>query len=135
MMSNRKKQRMRQKIKRTDFLLAWAVKCSILLAGIFLYIVFAEWTGLSLPCPFHWLTGLQCPGCGATRMCAAVLHGQWDSAWQANPMLLGSLPVLLLLSGTEEYCCYRQCPEPRWLNIAACFLVAAFLLFGIGRNL
>ena len=88
----------------------------------FLYVGFTEWTGLSLACPFRWLTGLQCPGCGATRMVTALLHGRWEAAWQANPLLLLAMPWILLLVGVEEYCRYQQCPEPRWfMSLAGCW--------------
>jgi hypothetical protein len=27
------------------------------------------------PCPFYHVTGLPCPGCGLTRSCTSLLHG------------------------------------------------------------
>jgi len=39
-------------------------------------------------CPFNWLTGLNCPGCGATRMVHALLHGDIAAAWHFNAFLL-----------------------------------------------
>ena len=35
-------------------------------------------------CAFHRLTGLNCPGCGATRGLYALLHGRWRQALQDN---------------------------------------------------
>ena len=124
-----------RKIKRTEFLQRLGMKYGGLGIAAFLYVGFTEWTGLSLACPFRWLTGLQCPGCGATRMVTALLHGRWEAAWQANPLLLLAMPWILLLVGVEEYCRYQQCPEPRWFHIIGWLLVAAFLLFGFGRNI
>ena len=63
-----------RKIKRTEFLQRMGMKYGGLGIAAFLYVGFTEWTGLSLACPFRWLTGLQCPGCGATRMVTALLH-------------------------------------------------------------
>lgn len=43
-------------------------------------------------CPFHALTGLNCPGCGLTRGFHALFHGDILSALHFNAML----PVYLL---------------------------------------
>lgn len=49
------------------------------------------------PCPFHWLTGLYCPGCGATRALHALLHGNLEKAFSMNPVFVLALPVVLLM--------------------------------------
>ena len=49
------------------------------------------------PCPFHWLTGLYCPGCGATRALHALLHGNVEKAFSMNPVFVIISPVLVLL--------------------------------------
>jgi Protein of unknown function (DUF2752) len=43
-------------------------------------------------CPFHTLTGWDCPGCGSTRALAALLHGELLRALSLNPLL----PLCLL---------------------------------------
>jgi hypothetical protein len=49
-------------------------------------------------CPFNWLTGLDCPACGSTRMVHALLHGDIVAAWHFNAaMLVAGLPVLAWL--------------------------------------
>lgn len=49
-------------------------------------------------CPFNWLTGLDCPACGSTRMVHALLHGDLVAAWHFNPvMLVAGLPLLAWL--------------------------------------
>ena len=50
------------------------------------------------PCPFFWLTGLYCPGCGSTRALHGLAHFDLAAAWSMNPMLVISLPLLLLLT-------------------------------------
>ena len=44
-------------------------------------------------CPFHWLTGLNCPGCGLTRGFHALFQGDVLTALHFNALL----PVYLLL--------------------------------------
>ena len=45
-------------------------------------------------CQFHRLTGLNCPGCGATRALYALLHGQLSTALRDNEVLVGGLLVV-----------------------------------------
>ena len=39
-------------------------------------------------CPFNWLTGLNCPACGVTRMVHALLHGDVVAAFHFNAVML-----------------------------------------------
>ncbi len=73
------------------------VTAGILAGGVALSATFAI-TGIGLPCPFRALTGWQCPLCGGTRMGDALLHGDLWSALLANPVALGAVVVLTVLS-------------------------------------
>ena len=39
-------------------------------------------------CAFHELTGLNCPGCGATRALYALLHGDFLTAMRDNALFI-----------------------------------------------
>jgi hypothetical protein len=47
------------------------------------------------PCPFHYFTGIECPGCGMTRACIALGRGDISNALHYNPFSLG----LVLIAG------------------------------------
>ncbi|HEX3625081.1 MAG TPA: DUF2752 domain-containing protein [Verrucomicrobiae bacterium] len=47
-------------------------------------------------CEFHMVTGLYCPGCGATRASYQLLHGNILAALRDNALFVASLPVLAL---------------------------------------
>ena len=49
------------------------------------------------PCPLHALTGIWCPGCGATRALYSLVHGDFARAWAMNPLLLIAAPFVLLM--------------------------------------
>ena len=72
--------------------------CALLLAAGLGYALWVRLTGLAIPCPFRAVTGLLCPGCGVTRLCLALLRGDFPAAWSANPVLLLLLPVLAALA-------------------------------------
>ena len=48
-------------------------------------------------CPFHLLTGYDCPGCGTGRAFYRILHGKITEGLAYNPILIIALPYLLLL--------------------------------------
>ncbi|MDT5154637.1 MAG: hypothetical protein QOI01_6370 [Mycobacterium sp.] len=53
--------------------------------------------GFGFPtCPFHLLTGWNCPGCGGLRMTHDLLHGDFGAAVVDNVFLLFGLPMLAL---------------------------------------
>ena len=51
--------------------------------------------GPSVPCMFHELTGLECPGCGITRMILALSRLDLKAAFRANAFLTVTLPYLI----------------------------------------
>ncbi|MBQ0985395.1 DUF2752 domain-containing protein [Streptomyces sp. F63] len=90
-----------------------------------------------LRCPFNWLTGLDCPTCGATRMVYDLMHGDVVAAFHDNAALLVlGLPAGLFLGWRwlrDGLRGRRYRPSPgRALTAAALTLTA---LWGIGRNL
>src|SRR4051812_8286775 len=52
-------------------------------------------SGLYPPCPFRYLTGLNCPGCGTLRALHQLLHGHPLAALGLNPLLIFGLPFML----------------------------------------
>jgi hypothetical protein len=50
-------------------------------------------------CPFHTLTGFDCPGCGSQRAVHAILHGDFKAATGYNLLLVISVPFLLIHFG------------------------------------
>lgn len=47
------------------------------------------------PCPFHFLTGLHCPGCGSLRALHQLLNGNLTAAFALNPLAIILLPFIL----------------------------------------
>ena len=47
-----------------------------------------------IPCPLHRITGWECPFCGGQRMLQAMLRADWQVAFDYNPFLMCSLPLV-----------------------------------------
>ena len=88
-------------------------------------------------CPFYALTGHYCPGCGATRAIAELLHGHVAAALHFNAAVTLLLPILLWYFGTmystalqDNRVEWPQVPQWSWRAALACVL-----LFGVARDL
>lgn len=93
--------------------------------------------GFGIPCLFRLATGLQCPGCGVSRMCMALLRLDLAGAWQANPAVLGMLPLGLVL-GADVLGRYVRTGAVRtrgWSTWALWGMIGVLLVFGIVRNI
>lgn len=111
--------------------------CAVLLLGGCAYAVFCRLTGLGIPCLFHKLTGLLCPGCGVSRMCLSLLRLDFAGAWQYNPMILCLLPfgLAVAVNVAVRYVKTGSVRPDKWANILVWIMIAALLIFGVARNL
>jgi hypothetical protein len=83
-------------------------------------------------CPFYAVTGHLCPGCGATRAIAELLHGHVAAALHFNAAVTLLMPVLLwYFAGMywtavrENRVAWPQVPEASWRIALACVLLFA----------
>ncbi len=71
---------------------AIAVSSFVVAGGLaFVYSFNPSTHGFYPTCLFHQLTGLNCPGCGATRSLYALLHGNLSIALRDNALFVLSL--------------------------------------------
>ena len=107
---------------------------AVLLALGIAYLIFCRTTGLSLPCPFHAVTGLDCPGCGITRLMLALAEGDLTAAFHANEAIfvLGPSLLFFLLRSDLHWILHGERKEPPRAFIG--FLLLAFALFTVWRN-
>ena len=90
------------------------------------------------PCPFHYLTGYECPGCGSQRTIHHLLHLRLDRAFATNPLMVLAMPYI----GVGVYFEYFGGKEahPRTRKIlfgrnATIIVFVTVILFWLIRNL
>ncbi len=113
-----------------------AVWCVVIAAGAVYAAVFFAF-GVGIPCPFHLITGLNCPGCGISRAIRSIAEFRFADALGYNLMA----PLILLYIG---YCAgfasvtylntgkSSLLVKPEWLNIA---LLSLFMIWWVVRNI
>jgi uncharacterized protein DUF2752 len=88
-------------------------------------------------CPIHQYLHVLCPGCGATRALAALLHGNIIEALHLNALTTLLTPATLVYSAAY----YRKiltrsplhAPQPPRVSVYATLAAAA--IFTVARNL
>ena len=68
----------------------------------FAYLVFVRITSLYLPCPFRFITGYRCPGCGISHMFTELSKGNLHNAFHHNSF------VMIILIPALIYTIYRS---------------------------
>ncbi len=103
----------------------------IVVIGLF-YFFNPSSSGFFLKCPIYYFTGLHCPGCGTQRALHALLHSDFQTAWQFNPLIFLMIPLFAYFVSSKIFGWSGE-----WLNnvyfIGFCilFLIAYFII----RNL
>jgi hypothetical protein len=83
-------------------------------------------------CPFHALTGLNCPGCGTTRALHQLVHGDVIGAFEFNPLTMSLLPVFGFFLAWYTVATLTGRTMPR-ISLPGPYLwIFLFLVFGFG---
>ena len=109
----------------------------LMVAGLSYLIVASKLGGI--PCVFHLITGLKCPGCGVTRMLLSMLRGNFKQAFSYNSAVFCMIPFGLMLALSI---CFRYVFHGKSKNevlrrleyILTWGMLVILILFGIIRN-
>jgi hypothetical protein len=113
-----------------------ALRYGILLFVGLAYYLFVSLTNIGIPCLFRLVTGLQCPGCGISRMLIALVRLDLVSAFRCNPavFLTGPLVLFFLVRSDVDYIRTGKSSANKYQTFWIAELVL-LLGFGIVRNL
>lgn len=106
----------------------------IFLALGLLYFIWLKLAGHAIPCMFRKITGWLCPGCGITTMIVCMANLDFQGAWEANPFLFATLPLIL---PEFLYVYFRHKKKealPEWNNTLLVLYTIALCIFGVLRN-
>lgn len=102
----------------------------------FLYYKFYSEYHIGIPCVFHEITGLYCPGCGITRALFALFELDIKKALNYNVLLFIIGPILLyyFIRKIYDWITFRDKKKvlPNWIVY---LMLIITILFGILRNL
>lgn len=100
---------------------------SFLIIFLFLNKVF----NFAIPCLFHEITNLYCPGCGITRMFLALFKLDFYQAFRYNPLVF----ILLILS--IVYFLVKKIGKLnfKFPNYIYYYLLFIVIIYGILRNI
>ena len=82
-------------------------------------------------CPIKTITGLDCPGCGITRMFIALFHGNIYQAFRYNPLVFIELPIIFILLVLYKF----KKEYRKVINIIFIVLLIITIVYGVLRNI
>ena len=116
----------------------------VLLTYLGLIIIFIAYyfinktTGFYIPCIFHEITGLDCPGCGITRCLFHLINLRIADAFKANPLVFIYLPFIVAYFIYQSYLYVYQKKDKILVkipNYVMYILLVITIIYGIVRNI
>jgi hypothetical protein len=113
-----------------------AMACASLAGTVILYQFPPEQYDFYPQCPVFRYLHVYCPGCGATRALAALLHGRIAEALHYNALVVMLVPVLLSYFAVAHWNARgdKAFTWPRVPAIALAALLVVSAAFGVLRN-
>lgn len=107
-----------------------------ILLGV-LYLLVVNVLGYGIPCFFHLVTGLFCPGCGVTRMLVAMIHLDFKEAFLSNQALFVLQPIIyyFVLKQIYFYLTQGKVTYSKFERFLICFSIVLLFLCTIYRNI
>ena len=100
-----------------------------------IYCIINSFLNIGIPCLFHKITGLYCPGCGITRMISSIINFDFYQAFRYNPLIfiLFILFIIYLIIKLFVKILFNKNLKipPIVLNI----IIILLIIFGIMRNI
>lgn len=99
------------------------------------------WLSRGIPtpkCVWHEITGVACPGCGATRATRFLLQGAWTDAIRMNPLFVAVACFGVLFDLYAAVVLIFRLPRlrfdsiPEWLGWTARFGIPALIVINWG---
>ncbi len=97
-----------------------------LLGIVGIYILVMTITGIG--CPFLYITGIPCLGCGMTRACVSMVTFKWKTALYYHPLCVG-IPFLAV------FIVFHKNMETRKKNVLFGSVIAVFAIVYLVRLL
>ncbi|MBL4663560.1 MAG: DUF2752 domain-containing protein [Flavobacteriaceae bacterium] len=122
--------------KKTKTITLFAI--GVICVAVLLYLFNPAEHSYFIPCPFHYVTGYHCPGCGSQRAVHQLLHGNLIGAFRLNPLMVITLPLLIYALGQKGYNFIFDTQHRVGLFYSKFFIYGYFgiaLLFWVLRNI
>jgi len=103
---------------------------SFFILGILIIILFITYN-FRIPCIFHEITGLHCPGCGGSRAIVSLLKLDIYQAFRYNMLIVISIPFLIV----HFVCKYIFKLKYKIPNVVIYILIVIVMIFGVLRNI
>lgn len=113
-----------------------AIICSFIVVTILLiyFLILYKFNLFKFKCIFHEITGLNCPGCGITRMISSFVNGDFINGIKYNYFLGYTFIIVIFIIGYSiySYISNKKIKYIEWFNI---LYLSLFILWGIVRNI
>ena len=86
-------------------------------------------------CTVHEVTGLNCPGCGATRMAIELIHMNIYQAFRYNPFIFVTAPIIFVVYAWQSAVYVKYNKFLKYLDKFLITYAILLLSFGIIRNI
>lgn len=108
----------------------------LLISLCIIYAGFVYTFGFGIPCIFHLITGLLCPGCGITHMYLSMLKLDFRSAFYSNSFLFITQPIIyyFVVKIAVFYLKGSEIMYSKFENILLYSLIIGLLIFSFIRN-